>query len=197
MGIPTIKTGPMTVDEFYEFADRRPDEEKWELIDGEPILNAAPSPLHQWIVRNVLVALTLLERERSASWAVLPSLGVRVSETNRPEPDLVILPRTGASLDLQGRDRSDALVAFEVLSPSTEDRDLRWKRTAYTSLASLTHYIVIAQDAVEVVVFARDNGFAEKRLRSLNDSVDVLQLGISLPLAEIYRGTGLENVSRD
>lgn len=43
MGIPTIKTGPMTVDEFYEFTDRRPDDEKWELIDGEPILNAAPS----------------------------------------------------------------------------------------------------------------------------------------------------------
>jgi Uma2 family endonuclease len=197
MGVPFIKTGPMTVDEFYEFTDRRPDEEKWELIDGEPILNAAPSPLHQWIVRNVLVALTLLERERSASWAVLPSLGVRVSETNRPEPDLVILPRTGASLDLQGRDRSDALVAFEVLSPSTEDRDLRWKRTAYTSLASLTHYIVIAQDAVEGVVFVRDNGFAEKRLRSFNDSVEVSTLGISLPLAEIYRGTGLENVARD
>jgi Uma2 family endonuclease len=195
MGIPTIKTGPMTVDEFYEFTDRRPDEEKWELIGGEPILNAAPSPLHQWIVRNVLVALTLQERERSASWAVLPSLGVRVSETNRPEPDLVILPRTAASFDLQGRDRSDALVAFEVLSPSTEDRDLRWKRASYTSLASLTHYVVIAQDAVEVVVFARDNGFAEKRLRSLNGSVDVPALGISLPLAEIYRGTGLGSSS--
>jgi Uma2 family endonuclease len=197
MGIPTIKTGPMTVDEFYEFTDRRPDEEKWELIDGEPILNAAPSPLHQWIVRNVLVALTLLERERSAPWAVLPSLGVRVSETNRPEPDLVILPRTGTAFDLQGRDRKDALMAFEVLSPSTEDRDLRWKRAAYTGLASLTHYVVIAQDAVEVVVFARENGFAEKRLRSLNDSVEVPALGISLSLAEIYRGTGLGNVSRD
>jgi len=95
------------------------------------------------------------------------------------------------------------LAAFEVLSPSTKDRDLRWKRTAYTSLASLTHYVVIAQDAliaqdaVEVVVFARDNGFAEKRLRALNESVEVPALGISLPLAEIYRGTGLGNVSRD
>ena len=197
MGIPTIKTGPMTVDEFYEFTDRCPDEEKWELIDGEPILNAAPSRLHQGIVKNVLFALTLRERELSAAWEVLPGLGVRVSEINRPEPDLVILPRTGASLDLQGRDRSDALVAFEVLSPSTEDRDLRWKRAAYTSLASLTHYVVIAQDAVEVVVFARDNGFAEKRLRSLSDSVEVPALGISLPLEEIYRGTSLGNPSRD
>jgi len=195
MGIPTIKTGPMTVDEFYEFTDRRPDEEKWELIDGEPILNAAPSRLHQRIVKNVLVALTLLEREPGATWEVLSDLGVRVSETKRPEPDIIIFPRTGASLDLQGRDRSDPLVAFEVLSPSTEDRDLRWKRAAYTSLASLTHYVVIAQDAVEVVVFARDNGFAEKRLRPLNDTVDVPALGISLLLAEIYRGTGLASIT--
>jgi Uma2 family endonuclease len=181
----------MTVEEFYEFTDRCPDEEKWELIDGEPILNAAPSPLHQAIVKNVLFALTLLERELSATWEVLPGLGVRVSETNRPEPDIVTLPRTGASLDLGGRDRSDALVAFEVLSPSTEDRDLRWKRAAYTSLASLTHYVVIAQDAVEVVVFARDKGFVEQRLRSLDDALELPPLGISLPLAEIYRGTGL------
>ena len=195
MGVPFIKTGPMTVDEFYEFTDRRPDDEKWELIDGEPILNAAPSPLHQGIVKNVLFALTLRERELSAAWEVLPGLGVRVSETNRPEPDVVILPRTGVSLGLQGRDRSDPLVAFEVLSPSTEDRDLRWKRAAYTSLASLTHYVVIAQDAIEVVVFARDKGFAEKRLRSLNDSVEVPPLGISLPLEEIYRGTGLASIS--
>jgi Uma2 family endonuclease len=197
MGIPTINTGPMTVDEFYEFIGRRPDDEKWELIDGEPILNAALSRLHQWIVRNVLVALTLLERDRSAPWAVLASLGVRVSETNRPEPDVVILPRTSISLDPQSRDLSDPLVAFEVLSPSTADRDLRWKRAAYTSLASLTHYVVIAQDAVEVVVFARENGFAEKRLRSLSDSVEVPALGISLPLAEIYRGTRLASISGD
>jgi Uma2 family endonuclease len=196
MGVPFIKSGPMTVDEFYEFTDRRPDEEKWELIDGEPILNAAPSRLHQGIVKNVLFALTLRERELSAAWEVLPGLGVRVSETNRPEPDVVVLPRTDVSLGLQGRDRSDALAAFEVLSPSTEDRDLRWKRAAYTSLASLTHYVVIAQDAVEVVVFARDKEFAEKRLRSLSESVDVPALGISLSLAEIYRGTGLASISR-
>jgi Uma2 family endonuclease len=195
MGIPTIKTGPMTVDEFYEFTDRRPDEEKWELIDGEPILNAAPSKLHQRIVKNLLIALGALERAQSASWEVLPGLGVRVSDTKRPEPDVVIIPRSGASPDLGERDRSDALVAFEVLSPSTEDRDLRWKRAAYTSLASLTHYVVIAQDAAEVVVFARDNGFAEKRLRSLNDSVEVPALGILLPLAEVHRGIGLGGIS--
>jgi Uma2 family endonuclease len=83
------------------------------------------------------------------------------------------------------------IVAFEVLSPSTKKRDLRWKRTAYPSLSSLTHYIVIAQDAVEVIVFARDEDFAGRRLRSLDDAIEIRSLGISLPVAEIYHGTGL------
>src|SRR5215475_10559635 len=179
MGVPIIKTGPMTVEEFYAFTDRQPDEEKWELIDGEPVLNAAPSRLHQRIVKNILVALAIRERELNVSWDVLPGLGVRVSKVNRPEPDVLILPLVGSSSDPQGRDRSDVIVAFEVLSPSTKERDLGWKRAAYTKLPTLTHYIVVAQDAVDVVVFGRTNGFAEERLQSLGDSVELNSLGIS------------------
>jgi Uma2 family endonuclease len=192
VGVPTIKTGPMTVKEIYAFTDTRPDDEKWELIDGEPILNASPSPVHQWIVRNILIALGNRERELKASWAILPGLGIRVSRTNRPEPDLLIMPRAAFSADPAQRDTGEMIAAFEILSPSMADRDLRWKRTAYTSLPSLTHYIVVAQDAVDVVVFARDTGFAERRYRSLSDTIELPALGILLPVSEIYRDTGLE-----
>ena len=191
MGVPIINTGPMTIEEFYAFTDRQPDEEKWELIDGEPVLNASPTPLHQWIVRNLVIAIAKREPEQGASWGVLPGLGIRVSSTDRPEPDVLILPRVGPSFDPLGRDRSDVIVAFEVLSPSTEDRDLNWKRAAYTKLASLTHYVVVAQDEVEVVVFARENSFAERRLRALRQSIAFSSLRFSLPLSGIYRDTGL------
>jgi Uma2 family endonuclease len=191
VGVPVIDTGPMTVEEFYAFTDTRPDEEKWELIEGEPILNAAPSQMHQWIVRNVVVALTILEREFKAPWAVLPELGVRVSDRDRPEPDILVIPSDHRAIDPKERDVRNVIVAFEVLSPSTEGRDLRWKRTAYTGLPSLTHYVAIAQDAVEVLVFARDEDFAEKRIRSIDKVIELRSLGISLPVAEIYRDTGL------
>ena len=42
---------------------------------------------------------------------------------------------------------------------------------------------------IDVVVFARDTGFAERRLQSLSDTLDLPSLGISLPLSEIYRDT--------
>ena len=192
MGVPTIKTGPMTVEEFYALTDTRPDEEKWELIDGEPVLNASPSELHQRIIKNLSFALATLERRPGTTWEMLPGLGVRVSDTSRPEPDVLIVPISGESSDPQGRDRSDVIVTFEVLSPSTASRDLRWKRTAYTGLSTLTHYVVIAQDVVEAVVFSREDGFAEHRLRSLDDSIELRSLGISVKLSEIYRNTGLK-----
>jgi Uma2 family endonuclease len=190
MGVPTIKTGPMTVEEFYGFTDTRPDEEKWELIEGEPVLNASPNRLHQRILKNLVRGTEAFERP-GVGWELLPGLGVRISDRSRPEPDALILP-TNVSSDLLERDRNDVIVAFEILSPSTRDRDLRWKRTAYTNLASLTHYVVIAQDMVDVVVFAREDAFAERHLRSLDDSIELDALGISLPLSGIYRDTGLK-----
>jgi len=191
VGVPTIKTGPMTVEEYFAFTDTWPDNEKWELIDGEPILNASPSKLHQTIFWNLALLIGTIQRQRPQSWEASPGVGVRVSDTSLPEPDVFIVPAGSARRDPYGRETSDVLVAFEILSPSTADRDLRWKRTAYSSLPSLTHYVVIAQDAVDIVVFARETGFAERRLRSPDQSLELPALGISLPLAEIYRDTGL------
>jgi hypothetical protein len=64
----------MTVDEFYAFTDTRPDDEKWEMIGGEPILNAEPSRKHQWIGRNVVFALSTREYEIKPPWVALPGL---------------------------------------------------------------------------------------------------------------------------
>jgi Uma2 family endonuclease len=205
VGITVVNTGPdagrkdntgpkdagsMTVDEFYAFTDTRPDEEKWELIEGEPILNAAPLDVHAWIVRNIVFALMTREREINAPWVALADLGVRISEKNRPEPDVLVYPSKHRRPERR-RDRDDVIIVFEVLSPSTEERDLGWKRKAYTGLASLTHYIVISQDAVDVMVFARDDDFKGRKFRSLDEAIELPSLDVSLPVAEIYRDTGL------
>lgn len=155
---------PMTVDEFYAFTDTRPDGEKWELIEGQPVLNASPLDVHQLIVQNIVFFLMAWRREAGASWAVLWDFGVRISERSRPEPDVLVYPSRHGRPEGR-RDRNDALVIFEVLSPSTENGDLGWKFKAYTGLASLTRYVVISQDAVTsrylpVMTASRDAGCA-------------------------------------
>lgn len=190
MGVPLIETGPMRVDDYFSFTDTRPDNEKWELIEGEPILHASPSRTHHRILSNLLFVLGRIERASTQSWEAIPGIGVRVSDTSLPEPDVFIRPKGHPKGDPFARECDDPVVIFEILSPSTAERDMRWKRTAYASLPTLTHYVVVAQDAVDVVVFARDGGFAEQRLRA-GDSLDFPSLGVSVPLAEIYHDTGL------
>jgi Uma2 family endonuclease len=130
VGVPTIKNGPMTVEEYFAFTDTRPDNEKWELIDGEPILNASPSGLHHRILWNLAILLGTIERRQPQSWEATPGIGVRVSDTSLPEPDVFILPAGTIRRDPYSKETQDVLVAFEILSPSTAERDLRWKRTA-------------------------------------------------------------------
>ncbi|HUZ66225.1 MAG TPA: Uma2 family endonuclease [Beijerinckiaceae bacterium] len=187
MGVPIRNPEPMTGEEFFAFTETRPDEEKWELIDGEPILNASPSYLHQRIAKNLVAAFTSLERSRKTDWGLIPGIAVATSRTDAPVPDLLIRP----ARPLASWICSDAIAIFEILSPSTADRDLRWKRRAYASLASLQHYVVIAQDTVEIVVYDRSSGFAERRTESIGGSLDLPSLGVSIPLKEIYADTGL------
>jgi Uma2 family endonuclease len=177
----------MTVEEFLAFAATRPDEEKWELIEGEPIMNAAPAHPHQVIVGNVLTELTIMARRARAGWRAIPGIGVRLSDISAPVPDVMIRPRDF----LKGVVCDDMIAAFEILSPSTAKRDLRWKRKAYARLPSLMHYVVISQDRVEVLIYDRSEGFAERRLADMGDKVELRALGIALPLADIYGDTGI------
>jgi Uma2 family endonuclease len=176
---------PMTVEEFLGFAEARPDEERWELIEGEPILNAAPAYLHQRIVRNLIVSLAAVERERKAGWDVIPGIGVRLSDISAPVPDVMVRPRDL----LQGAVCDDMIVAFEVLCPSTARRDLRWKRKAYAGLPSLRHYAVIAQDKAEVLLYDRASGFVEQRLCEMGARLELEAIDVALPLAAIYENT--------
>jgi Uma2 family endonuclease len=178
---------PMQVDAFLSFTETRPPREKWELIDGEPILNASPSFGHQRIVRNLVVQLGRSETDADLPWQVLPGLGVRLSDTRVPEPDVLIRPGDV----IAGNLCADMLVAFEILSPSTRERDLQWKRDAYAALPSLLHYAVIAQDRVEVTAFDRATGWRPRVLTGLDTTLDLPALAVSLPLAELYRGTAL------
>jgi Uma2 family endonuclease len=154
-------------------------------------MNASASRLHQRIFGNLLFALKSLEQQQKLrgplAWEVLPGIGVRISQINVPVPDALIRPFD----DLSGVECSDMIVAFEILSPSTADRDLRWKRKAYASLESLRHYVVIAQDAIEVAVYDQARDFAERRLEKIDAVLDLPALAISLPLTDIYRDTGL------
>ncbi len=102
-----------------------------------------------------------------------------------------MVERLGATEDKALASESPVLLV-EVLSPSSEERDLSAKPTEYLSLASLQAYIVVSQDEPLCYVWLRN---ADGKFRSEPETfkgrdqiIPVAALGITLPLAEVYRG---------
>ncbi len=177
----------MTIEEFLAFTDTRPDEERWELIEGEPVMSPSPIDDHQMIASNIVAYLIAHKRRTDASWYPMLGVGTRVpiSPRSLPQPDVFVkeTPTTGSPVT------DDALVLFEVLSRSNTKKDQDWRRKVYASVPNCQHYVTVSLKAVEVVAYDRASAWQKRRLASLGDAIDLPALGLSIPLADIYLWT--------
>jgi len=179
----------MTIEEFLAFTDSRPEEERWELIEGVAVMNPAPIERHQVVVANIVTYLMSHKGRTGVKWLPLPGVGTRVpaSPHSLPQPDVFV--KEGAATDLPVTD--DALVLFEVLSRSNTKADQAWRRRVYASVPNCRHYVTVSLKAVEVCAYDRDADWQRRSLTSLEQALDLPALGLAMPVADIYRWTPL------
>ena len=85
------------------------------------------------------------------------------------------------------------VVVFEILSAGTADVDLGPKRAEYQATPSLQRYVVLQQTHRAAIVFSRGpGGWAESIVFGAGAVIDMPEIGIAVPLAEIYEGIVLE-----
>jgi hypothetical protein len=93
-GAARRKVAPLSVAAFRAWLQSRPDEERWELIDGVAMMMAPPTRDHQRIASNLerLLndALELPRPTLSAYQRVGLDLGA-VAENYDPEPDVAVI----------------------------------------------------------------------------------------------------------
>jgi Uma2 family endonuclease len=179
----------MTIEEFLAFTDSRPDEERWELIEGVAVLNPSPVEHHQLVVTNIVTYLMTHKQRTGVTWLPMLGVGTRVPVSPRslPQPDVFV--KEGAATGSAVTD--DALVLFEVLSRSNTKADQAWRRRVYASVPNCEHYVTVSLRAVEVDAYDRDSNWQQRRIRSLDDSLKLSALGVAMPIADIYRWTPL------
>ena len=181
----------LTIDEFLAFTESRPQEERWELIEGVAVMNASPVEFHQVIAGNILAFLIAFKIEHACSWLPLMGVGTRVpvSPKSLPQPDVYV--KEGPATDQPVTD--DALVLFEVLSPSNTRSDQAWRRRVYASVPNCQHYVAVSQKAVHVTRYDRSTGWQAQEYKTLSEALALPALGKKalIPLEEIYRWTPL------
>ncbi len=126
--------GPMTVADL----DRTPDDgRRYELVDGVLIVSPAPLIPHQVVLHKLAVEL---EAALPDDLAIIPGVGLRMSDSTELVPDLVVARRS----DLAGpRLTGPPLLAVEVRSPSTALFDLNIKKVVYERYGIGSYWIVV------------------------------------------------------
>lgn len=179
----------MLFEEFLDFAQRQPDGERWELIDGVPTLSPSPTDFHQVILLNLATALMNAKMERDAPW--LPLLGITTRVPARPDrapmPDLMVKadPATGAAHS------DEALVVFEILSRSNTRKDRAWRWDTYRQVAGAEHYVTVDQKRIAAIRYDRARDWEPDLVDDLSRDLALPALDLAIPLATVYRYTPL------
>jgi Uma2 family endonuclease len=95
MTIAPIRDHPrLSVGLFRQFLEGRPEEERWELIDGLPVMMAPPTRAHQRIASNLERLLNDALEAQGSAWAAYQAIGVNLGphiQFYDPEPDFVVV----------------------------------------------------------------------------------------------------------
>jgi Uma2 family endonuclease len=173
--------------QFFDWLEHQ--ERKHELADGRVAMMPWVTRPHARICTNVVIALSdRLDRTRFD--IAQGDFAVETGERSVRFADILVESFSGEN----ARSTTNALLLVEVLSPSTMHVDFHEKLDEYKGLAALGSYLICAQDEARVWVWTRSDGAwpdAPDVLEGLDAAVEVPVLGITLPLAEIYRNITL------
>lgn len=138
-------------DAYLRWAATRPAEEQYEVVDGVPVMTPSPGGHHQLVLarlaRRIADALPDGYDVLPAPWDWVLQEGTLLRVR---QPDLVVVRREQVERSLRGV----PLLAVEVLSPSSFERDAVRKREEYAQ-AGLKHYWLVDPDTPQVAVFRR------------------------------------------
>ena len=178
MAAPARRSERMTIEEFLEWDSG--DELRYELVDGVPVAMNPPMAPH---ARLVIELGSALHRRLRRPCAVYAGGGARRDDDSWSYriPDLTI------SCSRSRRHWIEApQVVIEILSPSTEKKDLPVKLPFYRSMGSIDEILLVRSDRRHVEHWQRDGEVWTVRDLIGSAAIALRLLSDPIPLDEIY-----------
>lgn len=180
--IPTPKR--MSIEEFLAWDSG--DDLRYELVEGWPVAQSAPSTSHARMI--VSLGAALHSRLRAAGRPRIAESGGALRIDKRwtvRAPDLLV--RCGPDR----RTADMAVLAIEILSPSNSASEMARKRDDYASVG-IQQVLELDQDEARALLFRADGDrWIVETIRGLEASITLDSIGITIPMAEIYEDVQL------
>lgn len=138
MGMPAPQT-----EWTAEMARALPDDgRRHEVLDGELWVSPAPSWHHQGVVKALTLRLAPYVAQHRLGWLRFSPADIEFSPRHLVQPDLFVVPDTGAGPPSAWRDVRHLSLVVEVLSPATARSDRMRKRAIYQGQRIPEYWIV-------------------------------------------------------
>jgi Uma2 family endonuclease len=186
------RTPQLTMEQFHAFRDERPKEEKWELIDGVPIMMPPPTLIHQRIADNLNQLLNERLREVKPEWRAVRDAGVwlKGDEKYNPEPDVTIID---SAIGLGQIYAQRFYLVAEVLSASDKKAVVAAKLRYYQDHEHNRCVLFVRQNSIGAEQHIREGGtWRLRRLASATARLSFPEVGIVGRLGDLYEATPLD-----
>lgn len=181
---------PMSLVEFLAWEERQ--ELRHEFDGFQPVAMTGGTAAHAAIQRNLLFSLTGRLRGKPCQ-AYGSELKIEVAGRIR-YPDAFVactpVPNTARVV-------ADPVIVFEVLSRSTAETDLFAKNAEYRATPSIQRYVILEQGKAAAIVFARQGEDWLSEILGEKDRLGLPEIGIEIPLAELYIDIDLSGPSEE
>jgi Uma2 family endonuclease len=175
---------PMTLEEFLAWEERQ--EPRYEFDGWQPVAMTGGTDGHEAIGEN-LRALLVQQLRGKPCRARGPTMKIEVAGRIRYPDAFVYCTRVSPKTTVI----QDPVVVFEVLSPSTSHTDRIEKLREYRATPSIQRYIILEQDSIDATVYTRSGDVWILQALVAGDTLDMPEIGVPLPLADIYAGIDL------
>ena len=191
VGVMNVAVRPtMTLDQFLPWEERQ--ELRHEFDGVRPVAMTGGTAAHAFIERRLISALDrLLSGTPCQPYG--SNLKVQVAGRIRyPDAFVVCTP-----VPPRAKVVTEPVVVFEVLSASTMNEDLVVKNAEYRATPSIRRYVVLQQTHRGAVAFSRKADDWTAEIVPDGGTLDLPEIGVSLPLAELYDGLDLSDAAEE
>jgi Uma2 family endonuclease len=178
---------PMTLAEFLAWEERQ--ELRYEFDGFEPVAMTGGTIAHDQITFDLRTALAARLAGKPCR-PLGPNVKIIVDGRTRYPDAFVVCQPVSPTTTVAG----DPVVVFEVLSEGSSEIDLIDKNREYRATPSIQRYVVLRQTHKAAIVFVRREGDWLSEIVSGDDAVlDLPEIGIAVPLREVYANSGLRD----
>jgi len=181
--------GRLSAVEYLTFLETRPEQERWQLIDGVAVMMTPPSLVHQVIAMNLAWRLNEALAANRPELIALVEAGLRVPEW----PDFlatadVLVVEQPVPYESYAR---RVYLTAEIRSNSNTREYMALKRQRYSEHPTNLYALIISQRRMQLDLWARANGWKRVPLRAPEGSLELPEFGFRCAVGDLYLGTPL------